>query len=333
MTFLRPEALLLLLLVPVVALFLLARNRARHRALSRLGQVELISKLIQRIHYGNRRLKEILWLTTLTLLIFALARPIWGIQLDLVDSTGVQIVFAIDVSRSMDAEDIPPSRLARALFVAQDILDALPESQVAVSIFARQARPYMPMTYDHWVARAFLSSLSTQALTMQGTQLAEALKISAQMLDMRLTGDKFIILLSDGEDHEAGLQTVLAELENLGIRVLTLGFGTSTGALIPIRDAQGNPIAFHSNNGVPVETRLNEAVLQQIARETQGLYASYSLGAFSIQDFVQPVLSAQELATNQSYLTRPVEQYQIFVLIAWLLLTIEILLSEVKRTA
>jgi len=332
MTFLQPAYLALLLLVPLAALFLLWRSLLRQQALRQLGDEALVRLLIQRISPARRRLRELLWLTALACTVLALARPAWGIETESLPVQGVEVVLAIDISLSMDAQDIAPSRLRRALLLARDLLEALPQAHVGVLIFTRQAQPILPITYDRSAAALLLDSLNTQAISQQGSSLGEAIRRALPMYEERSGAQRFLLLLSDGEDHEGEALAAAHEAQVAGLRIDTIGFGTALGGIIPILDAQGVAIDYKTDaNGTIVETRRDDATLAAISQATGGLYIPYEPGV-SLQPLIDAINSASGGELSSQWISRPIERFGIFAALAILALGLEVILPDSRPT-
>jgi len=328
MSFSQPNYLALLILIPLGVLFFLWRSLARQQALRQIGDEALVSLLIQRISPARRRLRELLWLTALASTILALARPTWGVEAETRIMQGVEVVLAIDISLSMDAQDVAPSRLRRALLVARDLVEALTEAHVGVLIFTRQAQPILPITYDRSAAALLLDSLNSGAISQQGTSLGAAIRRALPMYDARSGAQRFLILLSDGEDHEGEGLAAAREAQAAGVRIDALGFGTPLGGIIPIRDAQGVVTDYKKDaSGALVETRRDDATLATISQITGGTYTPYEPGT-SLQPLIDTINSAQQGERAGRLIVRPTERFGIFVALAILALGIEVFLPD-----
>jgi Ca-activated chloride channel homolog len=327
--FLSPQALTLLIIIPILVLFLLWRGFVRANAIRKIGDENLVARLTAQISPARRRLKSLLWLLTLILLIVTAARPVWGTELQVIQPLGAEIIFLVDVSRSMDAQDITPSRLDRAKLDLQVLLETLDGNHFAIMLFAAQTVPYMPFTFDTTIAQTFVQNISTNAITQQGTAIADALTFSATLFDNNPQTPAFIILVSDGENHEDNLASAITTLQNAQIRGFALGYGTPEGAPIPLYDASNTVTGFKTDtSGTIVVSRLDETALTQIATDTQGIYLPPNS---NITELTNAIMQTEDGTLQTQVVPRPIEQFSWFVLFALLALSIEIILPETRR--
>jgi Ca-activated chloride channel family protein len=331
MTFLNAPLLALLLLIPIFVLFFLWRNIVRAMIVRRIGDAELVQKLLAQISPARRRWKQILWLLTLAALILAVARPVWGIELQKVEKQGVAIVVVVDVSLSMAAQDIVPARLDRARLDMQALLAALEGNDAAIILFAGQAFHYMPLTYDMQAAQVFIRSITLNAVPTPGTAIGEALDMALKILEDVEADKRVIVLLSDGENHEGSPLNAARTANEAGIIIHTLGYGTITGSTIPIYDDAGTLIDYKKDAaGNLVQTVLDEIVLRTLAEITGGIYQPIVDGT-EIANVVNAIQALQPGDLGEEWIERPIEQFGIFVALALLALSIEILLPETRR--
>ena len=239
-------ALYLLILIPTFLVFFIWRAIVRSSALRRIGDAELVQTLLAQVSPFRRWLKSILWLAAVTALILSIARPVWGIEEEIVQTQGIQIIVAIDVSRSMDVTDVSPSRLSRARLDILDLLRQLEGNDVGIVVFAEEAYSYMPLTYDTDAAEVFLKGISTEMLTLQGTNIPAAIELALGSFERRSPAQKVIVLVTDGESHEGDpiAEAKIAAEQN--IRIYTMGYGSLEGATIPIYNADGDIIDYET---------------------------------------------------------------------------------------
>ena len=239
------------------------------------------------------------WRTTLMLLaislgVVALAQPRWGHDWKEQEVKGLEIVVALDVSRSMDAEDVDPSRVERARREAVDLIQAMPTSRIGLVLFAGGAYPRMPQTLDHQALRDILNRTGTQTIRAQGSSIASALREARGLMDLETKADRAVLLLSDGESWDADLSRESTVLTDAGIRVYSVGIGTEAGAPIP----NPNGGFKKDNQGELVISRLDDSVLKKIAAETGGAYVKSIGGAGDTREVVQ-ALNNQLVASSQ----------------------------------
>lgn len=329
MTFENPLALWLLLLLPILWLFFLWRSAVRAAALRKIGETELVQALLSQISPMRRRLKAFFWLLALAMLILALARPTLGTENELIRSEGIQIIFAVDISRSMDALDISPSRLGRARLDMQEIIRPLEGNDIGIIVFAREAYAYMPLTFDIHAAEVFLEGLASSMLSRQGTNIPAAIEVAMGAFEHRSRAQKVIVLISDGENFEGDALGAVQRAMEENIIVYTIGYGSPQGTNIPLYDETGQVIDYvtYNDNSI-VNSSLNAELLQALAAETGGFYLQ---GGSDFSPLIADILSLQAGALRDEIITRPVERFGIFVALALAFLSLEMLLPETRR--
>ena len=258
---------LLLLMGSGYALLLLWKNRAR----SRFGSVALLETLAPDSSSFKSHLKFVVLLLGFTALIFALVNPKMGIELETVKREGVDLVFAVDVSKSMLAEDIAPNRLEKAKRLVSETINKLSGDRVGIIAYAASAVPQLPITTDYESAKLFLQALNTDMLSSQGTAIAEAIDLSKNYYDDENQTNRVLVILSDGEDHGEGAEMAATTAANEGITIFTIALGTEKGDVIPLKK-RGVTSSFKKDaDGEVVITRMNKDVLQTVADNTGGL--------------------------------------------------------------
>jgi Ca-activated chloride channel family protein len=323
----------MLLMIPLWMALFVWRYRVRAFMLERIGQPQLIARLTRHVSSQRRLLKSALWLICVAALIAALARPAWGTRAEVIDERGAAIVVALDVSASMDAQDVLPSRLARAKLAARQIFENSQGSAVGLVLFAGTALVQFPLTTDVQTAVSFLDAASSESITQQGTAIEEALRLSMQVFDERVASGGAIILLTDGENHEGDPLAAADQAAALGFAIHIIGYGTPEGAPIPLVDDTGAPIGFRSDAaGNLIRTRLEEETLQAIA-DLSGTYQRAAQGGIEVVNVINALNDLEVGVLESRVRTRPVERFDLFVLVALLVLSAEMLLSESRKTA
>lgn len=318
-----------LILVPVFVVLFIWRGIARANILQSIGDKELIASLSAQISPFRRQLKSVLWLIALGTLILALARPVWGVEQEIIRTEGVQIIVAIDISRSMDATDISPSRLERARFEVLDVLRALEGNDIGIVLFARDAYVYMPLTYDLGAVEVFMNGIETSMLTRQGTNIPAAIELAMGAFELRSEAQPVIIIVSDGESHEGDAVAAAQLAAEEQVIIYTMGYGTETGSNIPIYNGNGDLAGYQTegNTGAIVTTFLNTSLLQRIASTTRGFYIP---GGVDMTPLITDIQNLQSGDIGEEVISRPIERFIIFVAIAVAALSFEILLPETK---
>ena len=335
MHFGQPEALNGLLLVPLVWLLFRRARKRRRDSLRRFGNPALLAHLVRSADEGRRRKKERLLLTALIGLVFALGRPQYGETQTPVKREGIDIVFAVDASYSMLAEDLPPSRLERSLGEIGGILNRLHGDRVGIVTFAGTSLPTCPLTVDYGAVRIFLGGIDPWTVPTGGTAIARALRRSIGMLDESAAGSKAVVLLTDGEDHEGDLLAAADEAAEAGIRIFTIGLGSAEGELIPLPEGEGSGFK-RDREGEFVVTRRDDETLRSLASKTGGRSFVLADDPNALDRIVDALSGLEKREYESKLLVVREERYVWFLLPATLLLLWEFLLGTsigVRREA
>ena len=334
MTFLSAGALLLLAILPLWILFFGWRSRARVAILKQLGDIDLIGTLFPQVSGARRRWKSALWLCALAALIIALARPVWGVDLDVVQTQGVSVMIVLDVSNSMAAQDILPNRLERAKLAIRDLFDGLAGNEIGLIVFAGTAFVQFPLTTDPVSAVTFLNAVSTDSITRQGTAIEAALRLAMESFGEQSPAAHIIVLMTDGENHEGDPLHAADEAAQQGITIHAIGYGDpDEGVPIPVVDSSENIISYKTDEaGNVVLSKLDEDILKSIAECTGGTYQRASASGVEITNLMNQIHQAEAGDLGSRTETRGVERFGIFVALALLALSLEMLLPE-TRTA
>ena len=224
-----PVALWLLALVPLYGLIVWIAGRRRKRLLASFAESHLIQRLRETVRTGARRWKEGLILVGLALLATALARPQFGTRVETVTREGQDVMVILDVSRSMTAEDLDPNRLSRAKIEVGRLIQRLQGDRIGLVAFAGDAFVQSPLTTDYGAAMMFLSAMDTEMIEVQGTDLAHALTVAIEALEETPVGNRIIVAVTDGEDHEGGLPTAMEQAAEAGVVIHAVGVGSPDG--------------------------------------------------------------------------------------------------------
>lgn len=296
-------------------------TKLRERMLERLAPLRSNQSLL---------IKRILILLAIYLAFIGLANPKIGTQLGTVKREGVDLVFAIDVSKSMLTEDIAPNRIEKAKRIVAETLSELKGDRVGIITYAASAFPQLPITTDYGAARMFLKGVNTDMMSSQGTAIVEAVRLASTFFDPNAETRRVVILLSDGEDHNQTGVDIISEIANqANIQIITVATGTASGGPIP-EGRQVEGIFKKDSEGNVVISKLNQEVLLELAEDTNGVYIDASnteATITAISDFlVQLDKTAFETQTYSNYK----DQFQWFIAIAFFILVIEFLIPERK---
>ncbi len=327
-------ALYALLLVPLATALLWYARTVRTRALARFGDPALMHRMTETVHHRARAARAVLLVLALGLLVVALARPQFGTRVETVRREGNDIVVALDVSRSMLAEDVGPNRLERSKIEIQRLIQRLEGDRIGLVAFAGQAFVQSPLTTDYGAARLFLNAMDPDLVPVQGTNLGEALSVALDgfrtkpgMPDTR--EHRVVVVVTDGEDHEGEIDAAVERARTAGVRIYTVGVGSPDGVPIPEFDERGQRRGFkRDEQGSVVTTRLDEAVLMQISRLTGGRHYRSTPAASELDALVEDLatLGGREIETRE--ITQFDEQFQFALGLAILALIVEALLPR-----
>ena len=337
MRFAHADLLWLLLALP----FLVAGGgwalRRRRKALQLVaGGTEHVARLGSAVSTDRRAVKQILLYVALVALVLAAARPQWGARLEPIQRRGVDVVILLDNSLSMAAQDIAPARLGQARHEIDALLESLAGDRVALVIFAGQASLTCPLTLDHAAVRLFLETIEVEATQLPGTALADALRLALEAFGSEEPGgerSRSVVLFTDGEDHEGGIEKTFPMLREAGVVVHAVGCGTSRGAPIPILDEAGNSAGYKKDrDGKVVTTRLEETVLEQLALETGGRYYRATPSESEVEELANVLAEMDTQEFGSVLRARYEERFQVPLLIGLLALLVETLLGDRRRS-
>lgn len=336
MRFARPELLLWLLALPALALAGWASAHARRRALERFaGGAPYAERFRATVSVHRRIVKRLLVGAALGAAIVAAARPQWGTRLEPIETRGVDVAIALDTSLSMAAEDLTPSRLAYARHAIDSLLRNVPGNRVALVTFAGRATLVCPRTPDHAAVRLLLDGIEPEATYGAGTALADGLLAARRALvgerDEPSDRGRAIVLFSDGEDHEGGIDEVAAELHRDGIVVFSVGCGSTRGAPIPVEEDGRRGGYKRDRAGLVVTTRLEEQVLENLVLATGGRYFRATATEVEIDEIAQAISGLEAAEFQTTLRSRYEERFQIPLGLAVLALVAETLLGDRRR--
>jgi Ca-activated chloride channel family protein len=335
MRFENPHLLrLLLVLPPALALFFWWASRRRQQLLAQFIQVRLLSALTVGISPARRKIRSGCLVLAVALLIVALARPQYGFDLQRIEQRGLDIVVAVDTSKSMLAEDIAPDRLERARLAALDLMQQAKPDRLGLVAFAGDAFLECPLTFDDTAFQQCVRALNVNTLPQGGTAIATAIQ-TAQAAFKESDHFKVLVLFTDGEDNvNSGEALAAAQAAGkAGLKIFTIGIGTAEGTLLRITDANGNSDYIRDPDGNVVKSRLNETLLRQIAAATGGFYLPLR-GANTVETLYEQGLAPLPKSEGEERLVRRYhEQFQWPLAAAVLLLLAEMFLPERKKSA
>jgi Ca-activated chloride channel family protein len=323
--------LLLLWLTPALVFFYLYAGLRRQRRIRVFCGPDLHERLTSSLLSGRRRLKAVLIVAAVVFLVLAMAHPRWGYHWEDVKRVGVDIIVAVDVSRSMLAEDIPPSRLERARRKLQDFTAMLDGDRVGLVAFAGTSFLQCPLTLDYGAFSMFLEHLSPDMIPVPGTDMAAAIRTATRAFNRKERTSKALILITDGEDHAGDVMQAAREARREGVRIFVIGIGTPDGTPVPGVDGKGG--FMQDRSGSLVLSRLDENTLQKIALETDGAYVRSVTGDLDLETIYHGAIKKdiEEKELSAARRKRWEERFQWFAALALLCLVLEFFIRENRR--
>ncbi len=332
MHFARAEYLSFLWFVPVLAIFFAWSLRRRRRKLELFVSPELAPRLTREFSRGRSVLRVLLLLACFTFFVLALARPQWGVRLETVRRRGVDILVALDTSYSMNAEDVMPSRLAKARAEVRSFLSRLRGDRIGLLTFAGTAVVQCPLTLDYGAINLFLDVASTESVPDPGTSLAAAITTANSAFIARERKYKVLIIVTDGEDLEGQIDSAVDKAREGGVIIYTIGISTPEGRPIPVRDAKGDVVEYRKDpNGQVVLSRLGERALAQIATRTGGRYFRATTGEGELDDLYGEISQMDKKELESKLYQNFEDRYPYPLTLAILLLALESWMIDRRR--
>lgn len=330
MTFASPQILWLLLVLPSMMLvFFWWSWRVRQKLMEQFIRARLLPGLIAGVSVTRQKIRAALLILAVICFIIALARPQWGYFQEEVAQRGLDIVVAIDTSKSMLATDITPNRLTRAKLAALGLMQQAKSDRLGLVAFAGSAFLECPLTVDDSAFEQSVQALDVNSISEGGTSLSEAIDTAAKAF---IEGDnyKVLVLFTDGEDNDTGALEAAQNAGKDGLKIFTVGIGTAAGELLQIKDEHGNVGYVRDEQGNVVKSHLNEALLRQIAEAAGGSY--YSLSGANTMDalYERSLAPLPKAESKQAWVRRPYERYHFPLALGILLLIAEIFFPERK---
>ena len=321
--FAQSQYLLLILLIPVFFLIQTLVLKMRARRIRKFGDVQLVKQLMP--SYSKSRVWVKLSLFSIGFLFFAigLARPQIGAKLKEHETRGAEIMIVLDVSNSMLAEDYSPNRLERAKLAISRLVDKLRDDRIGLIVFAGNSFVQLPITTDYVSAKMFLNTISTESVPVQGTAIGEAINTAMRSFSAQSEKSRAIIIITDGENHEDDPVAAATQAGEMGVRVFTIGVGSPEGKPIPmdgelLKDKEGNIVV----------TRLDESVLQDVAKAGKGVYVRAGNTEFGLNPIIDDIRRMEDEKYNSIVFEEYDEQFMYFMAIALFFFVLEMLIGD-----
>lgn len=324
----EPTYLYLLLLLPFLVAFYLYSNYRRRKAIRKFGDPVLMAQLMPDVSKYRPDVK--FWLVFAAIGLFAvlLARPQFGSKLETVKRQGVEVMIALDISNSMLAQDVQPSRLEKAKRLVAQLVDKMENDKVGMIVFAGDAFTQLPITSDYISAKMFLESINPSLISKQGTAIGAAINLATRSFTPQEGVGRAVIVITDGENHEGGAVEAAKAAAEKGIQVSVLGVGMPDGAPIPV---EGTNDFRRDRDGNVVVTRLNEQMCQEIAQAGDGIYVRVYNSNAAQKVIAQEINKMAKADVETQVYTEFNEQFQAVAWIILLLLLAEMLILERKN--
>ena len=316
--------------IPMIVLVFLITFLWQKKVCKKFKNLNLLDALSPDRSVFKFVLKLLFFCLGIVFLIVALVNPKMGIKLKTIKREGVDVVFALDVSKSMLAEDIAPNRLEKSKQIILRLIDKLGSDRVGIIVYAGSAYPLLPITTDHAAAKMFLQTTNPGMVSSQGTAVNEALHLAKNYYDDDEQTNRFFVIISDGEDHEKNTVEVAQDLAKQGIKVYTIGIGTEKGAPIPIRGDTGLQGYKKDRQGEVVITHRNAEVLKEISNKCNGRYIDGNITKRPIKIIENVITTAQKHKFETKQFSDYKDQFQWFLIVALLFLIVDVFLLEKK---
>jgi len=320
---------ILMLLILLLLIWIVWRIRTR--STKSLNNKGLGERLKERIDPKKQLWKRRFRIYSLIFLIIAAAGPLIGTRVKQVERKGVDLIFAVDVSISMNAEDIKPTRLEKAKFEISQVIQKLKGDRVGIIVFAGSAHYFLPLTGDYEAARLFLDAIETKMIKTQGTALSAALKTSISAYPDESEKHKVLVVVSDGEDHEGEAVAIARKASKTGIVIHTIGVGSVTGSLIPIGKNGQVEKYKRDKKGQLITTVLNEAVLRDIAEAGKGIFVRIDNQSNSSKKLLDAINAMEKKTFSSNVYAEFEDKYQLFAIFSLIFSVIAYVISTNRQ--
>lgn len=322
--FAHPELLYLLIVIPLLIVFYVVMVKRKKQAIAAFGNPELLKPLMPLLSFKRGTWKFVLWLLALLFVIVGVAGPQFGSKLQQVKKKGVELMIALDVSNSMMAQDIKPSRLEKAKMAISRMVEKLSNDKIGLIVFAGDAYVQLPITTDYSSARLFLSGINSDIVPVQGTAIGSAIDLAARSFTPETETSKAIIVITDGENHQDDAVEAARRAHEKGIIIHTIGMGLEQGAPIP---EKGRPGQFMKDgSGNVVVSKLDEETLRQIAKAGEGLYVRASNTEVGLTQLFDEVNRMDKTLLEEKVYSDYAEKYQYFLLVGLFFVFVEFMI-------
>ena len=334
MRFGAPHMMIWLWMVLTVLLFYIMAGRARKKAMEKFAGAELLKEIGSSFDAGKRKMRSFMIIIAVLFIVLALMRPQWGFKWQEVKRQGLDIIIALDTSKSMLAEDVLPNRLDRAKLAIRDLVKKLYGDRIGLVVFSGTAFLQCPLTVDYNGFLLSLDDIDVDVIPVGGTSLSNAIYTSIDSYEGGKKEQKVLIIITDGEDLEGGVDAAIAKARSKGVKIFCVGIGSDKGEIIPVVNEKGKRTFVKDAEGNIVRTRLMEGYLRKMAVETGGIYIHATGAEFGLDLIYEEKLSKLEKQEFESRMEKRYnERFQIPLAFAIFLIFLEPLIGDRKREA
>ncbi len=320
-----------LIIIPVFVLLFILLRKYRTRLIGKFGDINLLNKLSPDVSKYKPYIKISLLMAALSFILLGAANPQIGSKLMESKREGIDVIIAIDVSNSMKAEDVKPNRLERAKQIVSKLIDKLYNDRIGLIVFAGDAFTQLPLTTDYSAAKLFLGNINTDMINNQGTAIGSAIELATKSFKQDEKKYKALIIITDGENHDDDALGMAVKAAKTGVVIYTIGMGSVDGAPIPVYS--GNQITGYmkDENGNTVITKLDPAMLEQIAASGNGKFIRSAGEDPDLAQILNKIAGMEKKEYKSQLFTDYVDYFQYFIGLAFVVLIIDIFLSERKN--
>jgi Ca-activated chloride channel family protein len=329
--FAHPEYLYLLLLAPVIVGVFIIAAAGRKRSRARFSSEMTFARLAENHSRGKIMFKSLLLIVAGIMLPIALANPQVGTRIEDVKQEGVDLFIALDVSRSMLAEDVKPNRLEKAKYELHNLVNRLSGDRIGLVVFSGEAYTQFPLTVDYSAADMFLDVVNVESVPTPGTAIGSSIDQALKSFDFENPSTKVLVIITDGENNSGDAVEQAKEAAGKGVLIYTIGMGSPAGAPIPVYDGGGKQVDFkRDRSGVIVLTKLDDTALQEIASIGKGKYFRATNSQDELDAIYKDINALQKHEVGAKTFTEFDDKFQYFLFISFLVLLIEVILSDTK---
>ncbi|MAZ00982.1 MAG: hypothetical protein CMP58_02160 [Flavobacteriales bacterium] len=325
------DLLYLFIIIPFLIIVFLINKKWKKTQLSYFGNKDIINSIFPNYSFKMQNIKFILFTLSIFFLCISIVNPQIGRKEVEIKRKGIDIIIALDISRSMLTEDIKPNRLEKAKMSISKLINKLQGDRIGIIVFAEKAFVQLPITTDYSAAKLYANTISTDLIRSQGTAISSALELSINSFNQESKTNKIIIVISDGENHDQKAIEIAEACNKKGIKIFTLGMGLEKGGLIPVKSKQGVTNYIKDQKGNTVVSKLNEEVLKLISEKTNGIYIRANNTEVGLEKLLEEINKIEKSEVGTKVFTDFNDYFNISILICLILILTNTIMSESKN--